>query len=136
MSNRISHEGIIDSISSGMVRVRITQNSACSSCKIASHCTSAESKEKLIDVHCNNTGNYSVGQEVMVMAAESVGMKAVLIAFVIPTVILLAVISTCIINGLSELTAAISGLATLIPYYTILYICRKRLEKSLTFWIE
>lgn len=136
MSNVISHIGTIDSISEGMVQVRITQSSACSSCKIASHCTSAESKEKLIDVKCTNASDYTIGQEVNVMAASAVGAKAVLIAFVVPTILVIGVIVGCLNAGLTELSAALAGLAALIPYYIILYMLKAKLEKVLTFWIE
>lgn len=136
MSGKISHIGTIDSISAGMVHVRITQNSACSSCKVASHCTSAESKEKVIDVRCADAERYSIGQEVNVMASTAVGMKAVILAFVIPTIVLMSVIIGCIMSGTTELTAALSGLLSLLPYYIILYLCRGYIEKELTFWIE
>ncbi len=119
-----------------MVCVRIVQSSACSSCKIASYCNSAESKVKLIDVPCSDTGKYSVGQEVTVMAAASVGMKAVILAFVIPTVIIIATIVAALAFNASELTAAIAGMAILIPYYIILYSLRRKLTEVLTFYLK
>jgi sigma-E factor negative regulatory protein RseC len=119
-----------------VVRVRIIQRSACASCKIAEHCTSSESKEKLIDVRCNNADRYTVGQEVTVMAAASVGAKAVIIAFVIPVVIMMAVIVSIIAFGGSELTAALAGMLVLIPYLTVLYLQRNRMERILTFYMN
>lgn len=136
MSELISHTGTIDSISDGMVRVRIVQSSACASCKVASHCTSAESKEKIVDVRCNDALAYRVGQEVEVMAGTSVGMKAVLLAFVIPTVIVIAVIVGALQMEVSQGFAAIYGLVALIPYYIVLSLFRKKLEKELSFWIK
>ena len=79
MSNVISHKGIIDSIEGGVAHVRITQHSACSSCKVASYCNSAESKEKLIDARVSEPSRHHVGDEVSVMAAQSVGTKAVIL---------------------------------------------------------
>lgn len=133
--NQISHEGIIDSISEGVVHVRIVQSSACSSCKVADYCNSAEHKEKIIDIRCTNTSKYSVGQEVMVMAASDVGVKAVTMAFVIPTVILLVAIAICIGYGTSEAVAAMVGLLAMVPYYIGLYLNRSKLERVLTFYI-
>lgn len=136
MSNKISHIGCIESISEGMVRVRITQNSACASCKIASHCSSAESKEKLIDVRCNNASRYTLGQEVNVMATNGMGAKAVVLAFVIPTVLIVSTIVIGLQMGGSEATAALAGLAALIPYYIVLYLLKSKIEKTMSFWIE
>lgn len=136
MGNQISHAGIVDSITEGMVHVRILQSSACSSCKVAQHCTSAESKEKIIDVPCADAGRYRIGDEVTVMAANSVGMKAVLLAFVIPSVLLLATIAVLLALGYTELTAALSGIGILIPYFIFIYMIRQKLEKILTFYIK
>lgn len=136
MSGLISHKGIIDSISEGMVRVSIVQSSACSSCKVASYCTSAESKEKFIEVKTYDTSSYEVGQEVNVVGTTSMGMKAVVLAFVIPTVLLMAVVIIALTAGASELTAALSGLLSLVPYYILLYMLRGTLEKKLSFWIK
>ncbi len=135
MSNQISHKGIIDSISRGVVHVRIVQSSACSSCKVASYCNSAESKEKIIDVKCADTQKYAVGQDVTVMAAPSVGAKAVVLAFVIPTIILLATIAICVSSGVSDGISALAGVLSLVPYYIGLYLYRNRLEQILTFYL-
>ena len=136
MSNVISHTGIIDSIEDGMVRVRIVQHSACSSCKVASMCNSAESKEKLIDVRHGANDNLHVGDSVTVMAAQAVGTKAVVIAFVIPLVIMLATIAIVMHVTGSEAYAAASGIAVMLPYYIVLYLFRSRLERELTFYLK
>lgn len=136
MANVISHTGIVDSISRGVVHVRIVQSSACHDCKIASHCSSAESKEKIVDVLTTNASGYSVGQEVTVMASTMVGAKAVVLAFVIPTVILLATVMGCLAMGFSELVAAVSGILILIPYYILLYLCEDKIRKQMVFYIR
>ena len=136
MSNVIQHKGTIHSVDGQMVRVRIVQRSACASCKVAAQCTAAESKEKIVDVLTDNAANYTTGQEVTVQADTSVGMKAVLIAFVIPIVIMMAVIITTLRLTDNELMAALCGLAVLIPYYIILFFCRNKLRNILTFSIK
>lgn len=135
MANIISHTGIIDSISHGVVHVRIVQSSACHDCKIASHCSSAESKEKIVDVFTPNASAYNVGQEVTVMAAAMVGAKAVVLAFIIPTALILAVVMGIINFGLSDLTAAISGLLSLVPYYILLYVFEDKIRKQMVFYM-
>jgi len=137
MANTISHVGVIDSIENGIVHVRIIQHSACSSCKLSSYCTSAESKEKMIDVYTNEATRFSVGENVNVIAASSVGIKAVVYGFVVPLVVMmLSIIIAFLLFGLSEPLAAFIGLASLVPYYTLLYMLRSRLQKVLVFQIE
>ena len=137
MANTISHAGVIDSIENGIVHVRIIQHSACSSCKLSSYCTSAESKEKMIDVYTNEATRFSVGENVNVIAASSVEIKAVVYGFVVPLVVMmLSIIIALLLFGLSEPLAAFIGLASLVPYYTLLYMLRSRLQKVLVFQIE
>lgn len=133
----ISHEGMVDSVSKGCVHVRIVQNSACASCKIATYCTSAESKEKLVDVYTSKTSQYQVGDKVEVMARLSVGFRAVLFAFVIPAVLLFSVPFIAIYGfHLTEDKAALTGLASLIPYYTLLYMLKGFFKKIMIFQIR
>lgn len=100
------------------------------------HCASSESKEKIIDVRCADVSRYSVGQEVNVMAAQGVGFKAVLIAFCIPTLLVLATVAVALTLGASEAIAALLALCTLPVYFGITWMLRSRLEKVLRFWIE
>ena len=134
--NNITHTGVVDGISGDIVHVRIVQASACSSCKVASHCTASESKEKIVDVRCDNPSRFAVGQEVTVEASASVGFSAVVIAFVVPVVTIMMTVVFALQCGASELKAALAGLAILIPYYIILYMFRSRLERIMTFRIS
>lgn len=136
-SNKISHSGVIDSIAGNNVKVRIVQSSACSGCKISAHCSSAESKEKIIDVFVADSGLYYVGQEVNVIASASVGLQAVLYGFALPTIILLLTIIACLkCISMPEAVSAIIGIGALVPYYLILYFLRNKMRKTLLFYIE
>lgn len=135
MSNKIRHAGIIDSIGEKSVQVRILQSSACSGCKVASHCNAAETKEKLIDVAVDEPSCYQVGEKVVIVADASVGFVASLYGYLLP--LLLMVLTLVIVLGAthSEGVAALSALGMLVPYYTILYLTRNRLRNQLTFEI-
>ena len=50
MANTIKHQGIVENINGSHLQVRIIQTSACASCSVKGHCTSADTKEKLVDV--------------------------------------------------------------------------------------
>lgn len=136
MGASISHSGIIDSISGEMVKVRIVQSSSCSACKVASYCSSAESKEKVIDVRSSNPRRFKVGQKVTVTTDTSNGAKAVILAFAIPAVLLIAAVAISIMAGLSEAVAALIGIVILIPYYVAIYFLNDTLSKELTFRIS
>ena len=138
MNNNIKHLGIVESIDGSHVRVKILQSSACSSCSAKSHCNVSETKEKIIDIHDKESADCcSVGQQVMVCGTTSMGMKAVLLAFVLPFVVLfLALFVTMRITDGDEVTSALVSLCTLIPYYIIIYLLRNKISRTFSFTLE
>ena len=58
MANTIKHQGIVENINGSHLQVRIIQTSACASCSVKGHCTSADTKEKLVDVADADAASY------------------------------------------------------------------------------
>ena len=136
MSNRISHSGVVESVSEGRVTVRILQTSACAACKVAGSCNAAESKEKIIDVFCDSVAAYKVGQSVVVSASRQMAAQALLWAFGVPFVLMMAVLVLVLLLTANEGWAALSAIAILIPYYLILWLLRDKMREQLAFEIE
>ena len=67
MANTIRHQGIVENINGSHLKVRIVQTSACASCSVKGHCTSADTKEKLIDVTDINAASNQAGDRVWVV---------------------------------------------------------------------
>ena len=135
MNQRISHSGIVESIDGGCVHVRIVQTSACAACKVAGYCNAAESKEKIIDVFCDSVAKYNVGQQVTVSTSGQVAVKALLWAFGVPFVLLMAVLILVLLLTGNEGWAALSALVALVPYYFILWLMRNKMREQLAFTI-
>ena len=138
MNNNIKHLGIVESIDGSHVRVKILQSSACSSCSVKGHCNISETKEKIIDIHDKESADCcSVGQEVMVCGTTSMGMKAVVLAFVLPFIVLLAALFvTMRVTDGDEAASALVSLCTLIPYYIIIYLLRNRISRTFSFTLK
>lgn len=147
MNEQIRHEGVIISIEGEHIQVRIAQTSACLHCKIAKHCNSAESKEKVVDIWTKKAHKYRVGQDVCVIMGGKMGLTAVLIAFVVP--VILAVLTIVAILRLTEASgpfptpepynqgyAAIGGMAVFGIYYTVLYLFKGLMQMKFQFTIE
>ena len=73
MANTIKHQGIVENINGSHLQVRIIQTSACASCSVKGHCTSADTKEKLVDVADANAASYQPGDRVWVTGELSNG---------------------------------------------------------------
>lgn len=135
-NNDISHEGIVESVEKGIVHVRIVQSSACASCKIASHCVTSESKEKIIDVQTSDYSAYEQGDRVLVKESVGVGAKAVVYGFVIPLCLMMAAIIVALtLFETSEGVAALCGILVLLPYYAVLYLLRDYMKKVMKFCV-
>lgn len=136
-TNDISHEGTIISIEKENLRVRIIQNSACASCKIAGHCQTAESKEKIIEVTTPDYADFAVGDKVNVTESVGVGAKAVVFGFILPLALMMAtIISAITAFDTSEGVAALAGIASLLPYYLVLYFLRGYMKNIMGFGID
>ena len=135
MSNKISHSGIIEHILDDCIKVRIVQTSACAACKVASHCNAAESKVKIVDVFCSNNSTYQVGQEVVVWASKDVANKALLLGFGIPFLLLICVLLIALRFTSEEGIAALTALGSLVPYYFMLWLLRKKIQRQIAFHI-
>lgn len=118
------------------VRVRILQTSACSSCKVAGHCSASESKEKIVDVAVADAHVYRVGEQVVVCTTRSAVSKALLIAFVLPFVVMVSVLMVVLLLTSDELVSALAALVSLVPYYLVVYLFDRRLASSVRFGIE
>jgi len=127
----ISHEGIVESIGTGSCQVRILQASACSSCSARQLCRSSESKEKLIEVR----GHYPtlhVGDNVTLSGSVRQGLRASILAYVVPLILMLAALFIGVHLG-GEGIGALAALLVLALYYGALYLFRNRLGKEFAF---
>ena len=134
MSTKISHSGVVESISEGCVQVRILQTSACAACKVAGHCHASESKEKIVDVlNVGDTSRLKVGDSVVVSASRDVANRALLLGFGLPFLILVSVLFIMLQLVSDEGLAALAALSALLPYYGLLYLLR---DKSSRRWLS
>ncbi|MBD9144197.1 MAG: RseC/MucC family positive regulator of sigma(E) [Bacteroides clarus] len=136
MANTIKHQGIVENINGSHLQVRIIQTSACASCSIKGHCSSADTKEKLIDVTDDNVSSYQPGDRVWVIGELSMGVMAVLLAFILPFFVLIFSLFIFMAIWNDELGSALCSLALLIPYYYILWLNKSRLGKKFSFSIS
>ena len=136
MADIIKHRGIVEKIDGSHVVVRIVQTSACSACSAKGLCNASESKEKQIDVYEVNPA-YRIGEEVVLCGSTSMGMKAVLLAFGIPVLLLLvALFVTMRITDGDALLAAAVALLAVVPYYVVIYLMKDKMNKTFSFVIE
>ena len=144
----IKHDGIIIALNGdGTARVRIVQTSACAACKAKAMCASAESVEKEMDVVLLGDEQWAIGNTVEVMVQQKMGWKAVILAYLLPFFVMLAVMF--IGNGLLAMGDGATGLlgdetkreavlgtvalCAMAVYYIVLGLFKDRLQKEFSF---
>lgn len=132
MKQIASHQGVVTDTRKGSVSVKIEAVSACASCAAHSKCGFAESKDKTVDVPTPDWQSYSNGEEVTVHIDEQHGMLAVWIAYVLPALLIIAVIVALSLTGWPEWAVVLAAFATLGIYVAVLYLCRRKVEKNFT----
>ena len=136
MADIIKHRGIVEKIDGSHIVVRIVQTSACSACSAKGLCNASESKEKQIDVYEANP-SYQIGEEVMVCGTTSMGMRAVLLAFGVPLLILVLALGVSMkLTGEDALLSSGIALVSVLPYYIGIYFCKDKLNRTFSFTIE
>ena len=130
----IRHEGIVESLGAEGCTVRILQASACSSCSARQLCRSSESKEKLVEVR----GHYPtlhVGDRVMLVGSVRQGLRASVLAYVVPLIIMLVVLFL-VTHHYGEKLGALAALLALALYYGMLFLLKDKLAGQFLFRIE
>lgn len=136
MADIIKHRGIVEKVDGSHIVVRIVQTSACSACSAKGLCNASESKEKQIDVYEVNP-SYQIGEEVMVCGTTSMGMRAVLLAFGVPLLILVFALGVSMkLTGEDALLSSGIALVSVVPYYIAIYFCKDKLNRTFSFTIE
>ena len=132
MDEMIRHEGIVERIDGEMAHIRIVQTSACSACKARSMCMSAESQEKEMDAMMLEP--MQPGDQVEILVRERLAWKAVLLAYILPFVVMVALIAILdILTPWSEAVVGTISLCGIALYYIGLSVFKHRLQTQFSF---
>ena len=132
----ISHEGIVTKITDDELEIKILAQSACAACHAKSACGMGEQAEKTLTVPRPKDKDFALMQKVNVRMAIGQGNKAAVLAYLIPIILLLAVLFVCLGLGLNEGLSALISIVALIPYYIVLYLQRDKLKKQFDYTVE
>jgi sigma-E factor negative regulatory protein RseC len=130
----INHEGIVQKVDDKSVIISISVASACSGCHAEGSCSLSGKEEKTIEV----SGKYNVkpGDLVTILMKQSIGYAALLLGYLLPLVSIIITLIVLISLNLPELYAGLISISILIPYYTVLYFFRNRINRNFTFTLK
>lgn len=130
----VCHDGTVISQKDNHVQVKITARSACAGCHAKSACGTADMQEKIIDAVSREP--LTPGDTVTIKMEEKLGRLALFYGFILPFIVMIGVLFLLYLLGGSENSAALIALGSLVPYYLLLYVFRKKVEKDFIFFAE
>jgi len=133
-SGLINHEGIVQANDNKSVIVTISSATACSGCHAEGSCIMSGMEEKLIEV----AGKYNVkpGDRVIILMKQSMGYTALFFGYLLPLISVVITLIVLVAAKVPELPAGLSSLAILIPYYTVLFFFRKKINEKFKFMLK
>ena len=136
MAEVISHPGRIVEVTPEYTTVQFTALSACSACHAKALCEAgAEGEERVIQIP-TTPGPWEAGQEIEVCLKRGMGFKAVWLCYVIPLLVLLAVLLGLFFAGVQEWIAGLAAVGATLLYYLVLALFKERLSNEYTFYIK
>lgn len=133
----IDHNGIIEKTDSHKksVTVRIERGSDCGSCPAAKICSPDGKNNNILNVSTPDADKFTAGEKVIVRGTERMHRRAIILAAVIPSLLLVTSMTGIYIISRSQPLAALSGLAMMLIFFIVLYLLRNRLSHEFKFFI-
>ena len=135
MSN-LCCQGIIKAIRENDVTVEITIHEACQGCSAKSACMMNKQKQEQITVKVTNPEQYQVGEVVSIEILQSIGAKAVMLAYLFPFLMLTIFLFTTYAISKNELLSIGVGFFMTAGYYLMLRILKGKVEKNIVFTLQ
>jgi len=136
MGKQIDHIGKVVAVGEGEISVSVERGEACSHCQNKKVCGMMTSTNQTMKIKDKNYQHYYVGEMVTISTNTSLGMRAVLLAYILPLLVLFLSLVVGFSFFSSELLQIVVALIPTVLYYIILYWFRHRIEQKFTFSVS
>ena len=133
--NTIEHDGIVIKVADTYIIVAIQNQSACAARHSKGACGVSEVTQKNITAEKPNT-NVKVGDKVIVSASTGNAMLSVLLAYIVPSALIIVILTLLVLAGFSEVMAATLSLLTMAIYFITLYLLRDKFAQKIKFKVK
>jgi sigma-E factor negative regulatory protein RseC len=130
----IEHAGIVQENNEKTVTVKISPRSACSGCEAERSCSLSGREEKIIEIA--GSSEVKPGDQVTVIMKKSAGYTAVFLSYIVPLLLMVTILVVMIGLSASELAAGLVSILALVPYFGLIRMFSKRLNKQFSFEIR
>lgn len=117
------------------LEVEVCRPEACAACKAKSVCSEGGGQGKRMTL-INDGQGYRIGEQITLVMRRSSGLKAVLIAYLVPVFLIVAALLIFQALQVRDIVAATVTLGLLGLYFLIVRMLRGRINRELTIEIE
>jgi hypothetical protein len=133
--NTIEHDGIVTQVADTFIIVTIQNQTACAGCHAKGACGMSEMALKSITAEKPNE-EIKIGDKVIVSASTQNAMLSVLLAYIVPSVLIIVILTLLILAGVSEVMAATLSLIAISAYFICLYLLRNKFAQKIKFKVK
>lgn len=134
-SGTIRQSATVIRVDTTEIEVEVCRPEACAACKAKSVCSEGGGQGKRMTL-ANDGQGYQLGEQITLVMRRSAGLKAVVIAYLVPVILVVAALLVFQTVQIKETVAAISTLVLLGLYFLVIRLLRGRLNRELTIEIE
>lgn len=131
----IDHTGRITAIDEekNLLTVSLTEQADCGECPAGKLCNNFAPDKNTVEIPVADSRQYKVGDFVTVRGTERLHRKAIMLATVIPSLALIAVMIGIYLLTASQLAACLSGIGAMLLFFLGLYLMRHKLAHEFVF---
>ena len=131
----IEYRGVITEVRPGILQIEIRDETACAVCSAQKSCCMSGNREKRLEIPFVS-GDYRPGDKVIVTGKNSMSLKAILFAFILPLILILITLFAATSMKANEQQAAIISLSAMAIYFIGIYFFKNKFKKIFTFAVK
>ncbi len=132
-----TQEGEVIWADNDTLRVAFDTKSACGGCSARAKCGMSEASRREVEISRAGNEELKVGDNVTISISTEMGIMSVVIAYIIPLIILIAILAITLEGfAMAEWQGALCSLASVAIYFIGIYIFRDKLDNKITFTIN
>lgn len=133
----IDHNGRVTALDTAKRTVTVTfiDHADCGGCPAGKLCDNFDPEKNIVVIPVPDARKYEVGDFVTVRGTERLHRKAIMIATVIPSIALVAVMIGIYLLTDNQLAACLSGLGAMLVFFLGLYLMRNRIAHEFSFQV-
>ena len=134
--NQVCSQAVVKEVQDTYIIAEIVIQSACAACHAKGACGVSERKQEKLKIDLPNPEIFTVGEIVSVEMKQTLGMKAVIIAYLLPFVVLASGLFVTYALTKQELISVGVAFGLTAIYYFIISKLKDKFEKEFVFTVK